>query len=80
MDKLIRELARKNVIVNRGLHAYDMGSASAQESLIQMVCALVEHNDQLIDKCKEIAMATPMTVLVKSLDQIVGLKVDDEIK
>jgi hypothetical protein len=76
MDKRIRELARENVTVNHGLSCYDMGHLSAQEALISIVLSLADHNQQLVEKCKELAMTRKMTVLVKSLDQIVGLNVE----
>lgn len=71
MDRRIRELARNDTVVKSYLSQFDLGYLPEKEALIQLVCSLAEHKRQLCEQCIHLMSGREVSVVVKSLDQIV---------
>jgi hypothetical protein len=77
MDRRIRDLARNDIVVKDYLKQYDMGYLPEKEALVRLICNLAEHKRQLCEQCVALVSDRTVSIVVKSLDQIV---VDDETK
>lgn len=71
MDRRIRDLARNDLVVKDYLKQYDMGYLPEKEALVRLICNLAEHKRQLCEQCIWLMSGREVSVVVKSLDQIV---------
>lgn len=64
MNRKITEIERNNAYVHKAMSAYRSGHCTYMEALEVAVIALDDANENLTDKCHQILMNSPATVII----------------